>query len=1442
MGKQALLWTALPNGYSDDQTALRVSVLVSPRLNAESDPPPHVLLNFPDFLDWPATLANAKFTVHYGGGVVAISGSDTSSPSRIDKSLGEPDTSVWQALLPGETPVTGFAFKDLSNNKVLSYPAAKIDTLIRTLYSAFAATAKDDLPKISEFLNHPEWSKIISAIASIDRQSLSGDGKMRDPRQQFKGFKDGGFGEPGSLARELALFQLFHTPPSSPEVGEYPDVPAGDPKSYAKWLGFKQTPLPKPGDFVNIYDFHKIVGAMNQYPTLLRRLGLVVDLLIEKSKFAASPNALLWVDVVLPSLPAGSNVTRLPDVSMRTRTKLDAKRFQPLPRTAPGQGDYRATGGLLVLDPDLFQLVQVDGDGAGLKVMNFARTLAQMKSKPTQQRDPVTQHEHEDGAPALRNAGLMLVHTDRGAMLENSFDRQKSYNDVAEQIQGGAALTQTLLKKLEMFAEDLVRGYRIDVWDSKTKQWRSLCQRAADYNISGAADIHVENEEGTLRLGATKSPDPGSNPDLVWLHEAVLSWTGWSLCARAPGKTIHHQATEKDSNGKDIIVHKDSVGEAEAEVPPGLRMKTAFNALAGSLPRLRYGRAYWIRARIVDLASNSLPPQPKDFGPEAPMKNQVLYLRYEPISAPALALVKPMGEPVEAPAEGESMEVMAVRTFNNTPDQNTVQSTQIAQRFVVPARTSARDAELHGMLDTSGKVDPAKFGMLAVKDNSLAEETLKLKGPLDVAPVDTRFAMFEDGALLPYLPEPLAVVVVARIFGHPTFSADKLIPIQLYTGAASWPDAVPFKIELYEKPTDEPRFDETQRTLFIPLPKGVRATLRLSVQPTRESLALLGVWHWLTPSQQTALRKRALSGQHWMLTPWRNVTVVHAVQKPLITPKITQLRIGRGLGSTHATPNFIATCSIKSTDHLDLRADWNEPIEDVSKGAAGTNRTRTDHAFSVKITDEKSYGGKHEYLLTATDLVQAGGAFHDLVAEKFHEFNDTRYRRIEYWLEASTRFREFMPPNVLTKVEGTETVATDEHIKVVGEKVVAWIPNSSPPPAPEVLYVVPTFGWVRTQSEKTKSSWRRGGGLRVYLNRPWNVSGYGEMLAVVLPSTKFTGDPNTAPAQQPLKKFVTQWGNDPIWLSAGIAGVAPKAGNFPLARTSRDPTGNWLPSFAPPNPVDPTAPSPEADQPAGPFKTTGLLHPETASIAAQFLVDIAPHDVFYDNERQLWYCDLEVNWGNSYYPFIRLALSRYQPISVGGAHLSSIVLADFIPLVSDRWLSVTQTKDPKTRTVSVFGSTYSDCSSRVEAKTAPGRRAAHVARSSVIEVWVERLNPALGEDFGWTRETDAVITPATKSKKKRPKKASSSLKRAKQLLRRRAFSTLLSENLVDRVFISPPLWSGTMTLPETSGAAMRYRLVIAEFEEYLVDDANPYDAIPTRKDRRLVFVEYVELS
>ena len=101
----------------------------------------------------------------------------------------------------------------------------------------------------------------------------------------------------------------------------------------------------------------------------------------------------------------------------------------------------------------------------------------------------------------------------------------------------------------------------------------------------------------------------------------------------------------------------------------------------------------------------------------------------------------------------------------------------------------------------------------------------------------------------------------------------------------------------------------------------------------------------------------------------------------------------------------------------------------------------------------------------------------------------------------------------------------------------------------------------------------------------------------------------------------------------------------------------------------------------------------------------------YDEDRRLWYCDIEVRT-QSYYPFIRLALARYQPMSVSGAHLSNIVLADIMPLAADRWLTVTETSGRGRRHVTVHGPRYTDSSGRREASMAPRKPSARSSRGT----------------------------------------------------------------------------------------------------------------------------------
>jgi hypothetical protein len=189
-----------------------------------------------------------------------------------------------------------------------------------------------------------------------------------------------------------------------------------------------------------------------------------------------------------------------------------------------------------------------------------------------------------------------------------------------------------------------------------------------------------------------------------------------------------------------------------------------------------------------------------------------------------------------------------------------------------------------------------------------------------------------------------------------------------------------------------------------------------------------------------------------------------------------------------------------------------------------------------------------------------------------------------------------------------------------------------------------------------------------------------------------------------------------------------------------------------------------------------------------------------------------------------------------------------------RGVSITRTRVVRQRQVRVFGHRPEESAGHREAfdhrvpMPDPGRPGqtrlvtpSDIARTTVVEVWVETLDPGASEDFGWRRDEGAPVVPAAPTAAAgRP--AGAEAARARDLHARREFTLLAREGLAELVEDWATLWGGTVTLPADAPAGTRHRLVVAEYEEHLVDDETPYDMLLHRKGRRLVFVEHVALA
>jgi hypothetical protein len=557
----------------------------------------------------------------------------------------------------------------------------------------------------------------------------------------------------------------------------------------------------------------------------------------------------------------------------------------------------------------------------------------------------------------------------------------------------------------------------------------------------------------------------------------------------------------------------------------------------------------------------------------------------------------------------------------------------------------------------------------------------------------------------------------------------------------AWPDYKPLRLVVEEPlapnqlgPAAPPVFSEStqppERVLRVQLPKGDVVRVRLSSTLLTDDLTKLGIWSWTAGTVPDQL---ALDGQHWMLTPYRTLTLVHAVRQPLKTPEFRFLGVTRAPGDTYALlHDRRLEFSRKTTSRLELFATWDEHVDD-GPGTAPPAVRHIERSFAVRAKLDRQLG-------------KPGSAPPEdyMLLEERHEFHDTIHRDITYRAVATTRFAEYftqrtslkvdsvptsivldtggqglMPASVSVKddagrvyAEGVDYQVDDptgtvtlSAASLTGKEVtIAYVaqpvsretaqppqghgpstqnvPSSARPAAPKALYVVPTFRW---QSGPGTSA-RIGGGLRVYLERPWWSSGDGELLGVVI----FRGDAFTP--QPRLIPYVTQWGLDPLFSGPALPARFPSLEHFPLS--------------SPP------------------------LHGSELSLdEVPEAVHVAGHKVEFDSTRDLYYCDIDINIGSAYMPFIRLALARYQPSSVPDAHLSRIVLADYAQLGPNRSASVAFEQGSLTHFhVSLAGVSYAASAT----KTGPG-----IARATI-----EERDFALDETVGWTPVISDIVMNA----------------------------------------------------------------------------------------------------
>ena len=306
------------------------------------------------------------------------------------------------------------------------------------------------------------------------------------------------------------------------------------------------------------FDFHRLASSFADAPALMRELGLVIDAVVVGSgklvaQAQAQPQELLRDTMRLEVKHDNSWHVSTEESAPATAFWLTPKRFTCDTRTARHRaGLLRLSGARPIgnLAQEFngkdrgFALTAVDPDGAALKTVSFALSLQDHLAKVSNPLDPETLSQpgeltyttsQGETVAALRSGGITLVEHGRAGNVADDTIASSLKND---------AVNSHLGDKIVFYAEDVLRGYRMDIFTEQTGVWNSLCRRVAEYGWADGAGPRLDpvKDEGYVSGASTttKPPEelpPGATQD-HYLHESLVKWTGWSLIAPRPGRRI----------------------------------------------------------------------------------------------------------------------------------------------------------------------------------------------------------------------------------------------------------------------------------------------------------------------------------------------------------------------------------------------------------------------------------------------------------------------------------------------------------------------------------------------------------------------------------------------------------------------------------------------------------------------------------------------------------------------------------------------------------------------------------------------------------------------------------------------------------------------------------------------------------------------------------------
>lgn len=1226
---ETVIFTALPTSRKGSD--LYASVLISPQLNGEEGSSKRLPLSkYPDFRDgvWTAILAAMQWNF-----VVRWSRDDSQEDFlEAERISPDPERALFALMFPNDMPVDPFRFRNPADAKILTYPAARLDSELAELQATIARQSPELRPAndwlvtrkgayarapLDGFVLSPERRQQMSA--TID-QILESDGILSTPDA------DGAEGTALSVAMLLRLLQ---------------------PSSRA---GTLQTPSwPE-------LDFHRVVSLLQSHPNLLRRLGLLVDLRISANglrRGAGNPRVYPMSDWPPPYDPdkAGVDITT---AFPRVSTTMTATYFRPKPRTAALKDDgyVDLTSARAITSTLESEVIATEAEATGIARM-FTKELETFGTP------------ERSGIPARHSAGVEIVRPDEPTTWQARMIASNKFGDAL-------ALGDDIL----VDAEDLLLGYRVDIRKAGERNWRSLHRRHGVLTPYAGKEaqrpVDLGDDEGWSEVGASSNPEDvvDGMPTVMRLRETLALWSGWSLSLPSPDRSL--DAEDRTSGPTTAAEGGDLIASMHGTID--------YSAPAGGalLPPLRFSTTqYQARLRWVDLGGNSL-------GPDAAGGSILTfpYLRHDPIPSPALHMNA-------QPVWSETVDVMVLRTGNEARTNR-----RTSQRWIAPPKSAASFCLLHGAFDDAqGRPRADAYATIADRESAELPEGAIANDPgavpylpdplargLFVRGIPRRGAAYtaeesvayrgtwprvEVASIIADGTRPNGATIagdritvglepgrVAHLRLSHSMSAQDLQLMDLWKRIASFGNAARARQGAYWLLTPD-------RVLVVvhAVQRPVAAPVFVTTPPAR-------AWKALREAGETSV---ILSGRLTVDQP--------STESVDIMGKRTYA-VDDGPGT--AAPRVIvgADMGVVGSDGVaDPAPGGGEAEIPLSVRAAFADTRRQQVVLTAEAKSRFA-----EYFRTSTSVsasaspfqINGGGpivegsvrvgytTFDDMFQPVSHTAQETAYTvdadRGVVSLNTNAPAEDRIPNEAILSISfipGPITkVSTDASVPVKQRQAGVTVPSSARPLVPQAEWILPAFRW-EGPSGANRTSVRRGGALRVYLARPWFTSGVGEELAVVL-------RPSGANDDTARDALVTQWGQDPITTGGALPSANyPRSDRFDSNGVAR---GVRL--------AEMNATVDVVRYPLGAYNARGEVSG-------------------YDADRDMWFVDIAIDHGDAYRPFVRLALARYQPSSVDDLQLSPVALVDVVQLEPDRTASVAISSGAKpTASITLTGRSY----------------------------------------------------------------------------------------------------------------------------------------------------------